>query len=99
MRNSERGNDVASSSLTDGSMVVQSREALRDLRAQPRFVELFADEHQLAAPLLAFLPEPIPHDREPVVHPVKNGAPGITDDLQKAFAAKDPLLFLELLHK
>ena len=50
------------------------RQALLELRANLFVVEVFADEDELAGPLLVLFPEPIPHDGEAVVYPVEDRA-------------------------
>ena len=52
------------------------------------FIELLADEDELAGALFVLLPKPIPQDREAVVDAVEDGAARVAGDGRKPLLRK-----------
>ena len=59
------------------------RQAAVELLADDFFLEVFADEYELALSLLALFPQPIPQEREAVVDSVKDGATRVASDVEE----------------
>ena len=61
------------------------------------FVEVFADENELAFARFAFFPEAIPEDREAIIHSMENRAARVSGDADETFRAIDFFFFAERL--